>query len=401
LDTKLGINNNSNKPQLSMLVFSILLLLGSLNITRSTGITRELAIACVLYGSSILFIVLVFRNKSIKINWILILIVVGIYLLGTVIYEFQIKGFKVFLQVTLLLVYFFTMYQLDWREKRLQYLSTMFLLFTWICLMQWVGNGMPIGYYKGHVANQNGFGSMLFLSLFFLLIPLVNRSPRVKRLMHTTGIITALLLIYASGARAAWLSVLVTFIVFTFWKLLTKGKTRFKIFFLIFIIGLVIAFTTYIQLPMTPLGNELNKMVFHITGQRLFSGRQSMWPILLDAITHRPWFGYGAGTTPGDISWITLSAHNWYLQTALQVGLIGLMAFVVLFYSLWKLFWRGRNDPVVKLAASFMIGILFHQMFEVSLTQNSMGIALLQWLIIAIACSRSVGFSYDSRFSES
>lgn len=390
--------NNSNKSGLFMIVFSILLLLASLNLTSLYSAIGKIAIACILYGSAIFSLVLALKNKSIKVNisflTVLIFIIIETYLLGVVNYNFQIKGLKVFFQVTLLLLFFFTMYQIDWKGKYLQYLSAMFLLFMWICLMQWVVDGMSIGLYKGYATNKNGFGSMIYLSLFFLLIRLINRSSRrAKRINYMIGSLAALLLIRVSGAKAAWLSVLVTFIVFFLWRLLIGSKIRYKASFIIFIIVLIFAFTIYIQLPTTSLGDDLNKMVLDTTGQNLFSGRQLLWPILIDAITIRPWFGYGAGATPEDISWIALSSHNWYLQTTLQVGFIGLIAFIALFYSIWTMLWMGRKDPVVKLAASFFIGILVHQMFEVSLTQNNMSLALLQWLIISIGCSRSILFA--------
>lgn len=390
-----------------MLIFSLLLLFGSLNIARPIGLIRELAIASILYGTVILLLILILKNKSSRFNrsffpaFTLIVAEINIYLLGTAIYGFQVKGFKVFLQVVFLLIFFFTMYLLDWEEKRLEHLSTTFLLFVWSCLIKWMFDGMPISFYKGHTANQNSFGSMLLLSSFFLLIPLVSRNSKTKRFIHAISIILTLFLMYASGARSTWLSMLMIFIVFFLWKRLAKSKTRFSIFFIIFILGLIVAFITYIQLPMSPLGKELNNIIHGITGKNFFSGRQIIWSILIDAVIHRPWFGYGSGTTPSDVSWISLSAHNWYLQTALQVGFIGLVVFVALFYSIWLLLWRGRNDNIVRLAASFMIGILVHQMFEVSLTQNNMGTALLQWLIISIACSRSIsiGFSYNIHIS--
>jgi DNA integrity scanning protein DisA with diadenylate cyclase activity len=60
-----------------------------------------------------------------------------------------------------------------------------------------------------------------------------------------------------------------------------------------------------------------------------------------------------------------------------------------LFYSIWNFYWRAKNDALVRLCASFLIGIVVHATFEVSLTQTNLTAGVLEWMILALGVSKT------------
>ncbi|OMD21169.1 hypothetical protein BJP51_32180 [Paenibacillus odorifer] len=133
----------------------------------------------------------------------------------------------------------------------------------------------------------------------------------------------------------------------------------------------------------------INNFVLEHTGKNLYSGRQIIWADLITVVKQNLWIGHGAGTLPSEVSNVRASSHSFYLQIALQTGILGLSSVLLLLLSVWRIMWHGRYDNRVRLSAAFFIGILYHQSFEVMLTQNNMAIALFQWLILAIGASYS------------
>lgn len=135
---------------------------------------------------------------------------------------------------------------------------------------------------------------------------------------------------------------------------------------------------------------KLNEITINLTGKPLMTGRNTIWAQLVDVISLKPWLGYGASVLPEDFLSISFSAHNLYLQTALQTGIIGVVLLAIFFFFIWKSFWENRHDSKIILVASFFIGIIMHQSFEVTLTQNYFSIGLLQWIIIAMGLHYSL-----------
>jgi len=134
----------------------------------------------------------------------------------------------------------------------------------------------------------------------------------------------------------------------------------------------------------------VSEFVYTYTGKRLLSGRDRIWEQLTELINKKPILGHGTGTIPEDVIGISLSSHNLYLQTALQNGYLGLSLLFILFFIVWKSFWHSRKEYSTRLSASFFIGILVYQSFEVVLTQNKMDTALMFWFIISIGVSNSI-----------
>ncbi len=88
-----------------------------------------------------------------------------------------------------------------------------------------------------------------------------------------------------------------------------------------------------------------------------FSGRTEIWEASLDALWRRPLFGHGLGAlfwqegvTPEtaeiwrQVGFQASHAHNGALDLALQIGLVGLAVFAVLYVSTMRLGWIALKD---------------------------------------------------------
>lgn len=233
-------------------------------------------------------------------------------------------------------------------------------------------------------ADTDFIGAYMILPLFFAFV--VKRRSFLRFII----ILSSLSLIYAAGMRAVFLLLLSAFVTYIFWSFISKSLFRYILFFGTVISGLLAIIFIYPKLIYWHKYYELEYFVRQYTGKNLMSGRNRLWETLTDIINLKPFLGHGTGISPSDVTTINLSAHNLYLQTALQNGWIGLSVLIILFFVIWLIYYKSKRQRSTRLSASFFIGILVYQSFEVVLTQNKTDTALLFWLIISIGVSNSI-----------
>lgn len=123
------------------------------------------------------------------------------------------------------------------------------------------------------------------------------------------------------------------------------------------------------------------------TGRTAKSGRQFIWPFILELVSERPVFGYGSSALFKDFSWDhEWSAHNFYLQVLLQVGFLGISILVALLYSIFN----EINHYCLNLGAgvaAFGV-VVVHNALEVALMQNLFAVGVLQWFMLGLCANR-------------
>jgi O-antigen ligase len=94
------------------------------------------------------------------------------------------------------------------------------------------------------------------------------------------------------------------------------------------------------------------------------AGRFEAWPLVLEEVQKRPWLGHGQGSVEAFITEVwegQTHPHNDYLRVAYELGILGLMLFlVVMAWQLWNLGrWIRSTDGVVQQAfAAAWIGLV-------------------------------------------
>jgi O-antigen ligase len=241
-----------------------------------------------------------------------------------------------------------------------------------------------------HVAgvDSNSIGAYTYYLAFFPLIYIVEYSKHFKRTKLFWLFITILFLIVVSHTRSVLLCTAFGLLTFALWKIITKSKFLFRLYFLLYLVGIYFFTVIYPQLNYYLTNFDYyNALVVQYTGKNLLSGRQRLWSVLLNVINYKPYFGYGSGALPNNFLNTELSSHNLYIQTTLQVGIVGLVFLLIFLFFIWNKFWINRFDKKVVISACYLLGIIVHQVFEVTLTQNNFAIGALQWTIIGLGLS--------------
>lgn len=235
--------------------------------------------------------------------------------------------------------------------------------------------------YQAYFGNSNTFGMMAFSVMFIILISRFS-SKREKFFW----VMLSVLFIIFSGSRASIIAMIEFYFVYCMLNKssnLEQRKFRKTALFVLNLVMIMLISLVYPLMYGTELGFKLNILSRKIFNKNLFSGRQQLWTILFNYIKKAPFCGYGLGTTPSRFMNTTRSSHNLYLQTAIQIGLVGL---VILLFLLYKLCCSLNVDYQINIyICSFLMASMIHDTFEVSLTQNNWPQGFFLWLVLGMA----------------
>lgn len=221
----------------------------------------------------------------------------------------------------------------------------------------------------------NPLGAYLILPIVLLLSWLLARTEFIKKRLKiqlpqyvALGLVAlalALLVLYGSHARAAWLGVIVAVAAWIF--LLVPTKLRLGLVTVGFVIALLTGFTIYQYRN----NSFVQNAILHDnpeTGAALTSNAAHADAIEggLEDIKRRPLLGCGPGCA-GPASFYNQThsqlAENYYLQVAQEVGVLGLLLFLVIVVLVaWQLY-QQRNDPLALVLLASLVGISFANLF--------------------------------------
>ncbi len=386
-------------PGIAVIALGFLLVASSFNtsLLSSIKLVGLSSIVILLSVSSLILLVNLARNHRLprKLLGILICsaILITVYLIALLIEGITTRGVIVFGQLVLVIIFFICMSFIKWDKRKIRIIANIIAIFALINLSLFAISGF-ITPFKSFTGNSNAFSALfLFLGFFPLLYALLIKQP-INKIIWLVIFSINILLAFSGQARSIWIAFFIFVMVFICWRFITVNRIMFYGTFAVIIVFLISVTVFY---PM--IGNHSdaviwNEIIRNYTGKNLFSGREDIWLALIELIKQRLLIGYGASASPQQFLPIGLSSHNLYLQIALQSGLTGLALLILLFWNIWKLFYRKVDSIYVKLAASFFVAAMVYQLFEVSLTQNNLAIGILIWLITSIGVSKSIERNY-------
>lgn len=147
----------------------------------------------------------------------------------------------------------------------------------------------------------------------------------------------------------------------------------------------VIWYVTHVE--SSALAAQITALIESYSGRRATSGRDWLWPAILNAVSISPWQGLGAGVRPSDFLSTDYSSHSTYMQTLLQVGYLGLFCLAGFLISVWRQIVRFGQDPIGRLTASLFIIFVMHNSSEVIMFQNAMIAAVPAWAALGMGLS--------------
>lgn len=117
------------------------------------------------------------------------------------------------------------------------------------------------------------------------------------------------------------------------------------------------------------------------------SGRDAIWSYIYTSVSANDFMGFGLGSIPGDLQNGVndgLSAHNGFFQVFYQFGVLGFVAYTLVYAFLIKKMYVRRDGGV---SISIILGAIILEMFEVVMTQNHFGAGLSLWSVAALGVS--------------
>jgi O-antigen ligase len=248
----------------------------------------------------------------------------------------------------------------------------------------------------GYMTNPNIFGSYTGFSLFFIGLGLLSNQSHINKMFYGIIGIICIIYVYYSGCRAILIGLSCALLTYLQWNYIIHNKRRFQLYFILVIVLIFGMTIFYLYIQLLPFRDTLDSLSKEFVGKTIYSPRQMIWLAILQKLTLKPILGYGPYYIPKNLLDTGYSAHNVYLQVALQSGCLGLLSLVALLGSIWASFWPGRHDARVRLAGAFLIAIVVHQTFDVSLTQHQPAQALLMWLILGVGTGISLHYAHQT-----
>lgn len=365
-----------------LLLITLLLYIGTLNATGSSKIgIFALGISIILSGLN--FIVTVFRFQRVKILYLIFLLIAFLYVVigifsgrdGSLTKE--IINPLQFVACIIVLCTFSELNMTTSRINKLFWISTIFVLFHFGL---WITQGLP-SHFQSIYLNSNLVGPYMFIAIFFILLKIIC----TRRLIIAIGMLfISMLILLASDTRSVLLSMFVGLLVYMSWRVISRNLISGTLFFGVFIAFIFSIIFLYPNLPKWKYYSSVELWMRENTGKSLMSGRAEIWSSLNDYIAVKPFFGYGPSTVASDLIGRQASSHNLYMNIALQMGLVGLLLFIILLYLIFVIMIGKNQSRISRLSAAFYIAILTHQIFEITLIQNQLSIGIFQWAIIGI-----------------
>ena len=240
--------------------------------------------------------------------------------------------------------------------------------------------------------NPNVLGSYLIIIISVTLAGFRCSDGRYHLLTTSLVLIAAILCMYLTLSRGAWLGLAVSiFIIFVF----SKHK-RYIVAILAFAILTMLALETLLEIPL------ISRMNLDVLKQdSSIAYRWPLWKFAFKTFTENPLFGSGIGSfgfyVPSHFKasgYLVSHAHNIYLQLLAETGLLGFVAFMgylmTSMYISFQLFRRSSDHQTRCLSVGVWAscgGLLAHGVVDATLYLPQLSIFM--WVLIAVI--RNIG----------
>ena len=151
--------------------------------------------------------------------------------------------------------------------------------------------------------------------------------------------------------------------------------------------------TIYGAIGNSRLFNDVDRLSNAWFGKGIYTGREFVWPIVIDDIYERPWFGYGVESR-SRWEWqeygsdaTKLSAHNSYLSILHEAGIFGVAGFAFFVWFVWATLIKLPGSIPTQLCSGFLWAALLQQSFEVSLINGDYLRAICIWSVVGCGLS--------------
>lgn len=257
---------------------------------------------------------------------------------------------------------------------------------------QYLQGGLPTGYRKGELVSSgiNGIASFgntivaaMHYAIGFTILAYLFFTESRGLLLWLWAILLSFIVVYIAltFARSAWVTCLVSSLVI---YSLTFNKTKVRFYVIPALLLLVLLYFV------------INFFGYEV-GERGLTYRDETWGIIVSRMEGYWIFGYGLSTPFEPISiaggrQIVYNAHNVYLEIVYQVGLIGLVLYLLTLcaaiYTLFKAYLLKVYSDLSILFLALLIAVSVVMLIELNSWIHTPNL-LWMWLWVPIAVSLS------------
>lgn len=234
--------------------------------------------------------------------------------------------------------------------------------------------------------NQNGVGmlafSIIIIGVFFGLHKYYSK-------IFTLYLIVSLFFVIGVASRGALLALIIFGFSYFFYRTIIRNRL---IYWGVFLLS-ALHVTTWVYLLSFSHDNEhlqaLNILSLDLFGARIFSGRDFLWPAILEVLRNHPITGLGPSASLLGILDTGLSAHNGFLQIGLQAGYVGIFLITGALLFVWRGLYMQPDSMTRRVSIAFFVAFVSYNIFDAALTQNQFAFALLFWAMMGLALGKS------------
>ena len=231
--------------------------------------------------------------------------------------------------------------------------------------------------------DSHSFALFTIISLMFFGYLLIKNSEKI----FWIPIVLSFLALLFSGSRGVWISAVIPFLIvaFLFFSKKLRKKTEYSKAhtkpFLIMLLIFVLAFPISSFIVSASQEGENGTLTFKRAKsladleELSVKSRMEIWEKSFKSFLRKPILGVGIGNFPvvldEDISTAKKgsSAHNLYLDVLSEMGLLGLIALLVIFWQILKKSIKNKNYYSY-IFAFFFLWILLYNLFDVVLLND-------------------------------
>lgn len=348
--------------------------------------------------SGIIFIYLIFtinKNKKLKVNLDMYLVMYGIIILLSIIGSFFMGNneyfttiFKSYRFIEIIIIYIFTLryYNLNWIESTTKIVLISGIIGSSIGIInfflrvpmqseQYILINHELIYRAGGVYQEaNSFANMMTFNIIFALIILLEKARIRKniKILSIINIASSLVGLIVSFCRGPIVAILVTLIIMAIYYIKNNNLKLFKLLLIIaiccmFIINLNEEIAKLVEIFL----NDRVLPLLSINGENInsiSSGRIGIWSSLIENFFSLNWIvillgtGYKASTI--HLGFGNLSDNN-YLGALVQTGILGFVVFIVLNYKIiTNMIKYKTNNIYIKIYKDTVIFIWISNMIQ-------------------------------------
>ncbi len=251
--------------------------------------------------------------------------------------------------------------------------------------------------------DSHSFALFTIISLIFFTYLLLKQNKKI----YWLPIVLSFLALLFSGSRGVWLSALIPFLIVIF-LFIRKFKPSIARIFISFLLIFIIAFPVSSFIMSISQNVKDGALAFKraktLTDLEEISikSRMEIWGKSFKSVLKKPLLGVGIGNYPivlgEDISAAKrgASAHNLYLDIASEMGLLGLIFLLLIFWQIIKKGWKlAQKNQYALIFTFFFLWIIIYSLFDVVLLNDK--VLLLFMVALGILYSKNHEFKLKKR----